>query len=252
VESERAALSRPFPPTEVVCGGESLWLLPGKAAYWEREGVLLVADLHLGKAAAFRSGGVAVPEGDVAADLQRLGALVDETAAGEVVVLGDLLHARSGRGREVGDAFTAWRAERVGLRITLVMGNHDHSAGPPPGDWGIEVWPESVVRGPFRLAHEAAPGTGGFVIGGHVHPAVAVSESRRGGMRLPCFLVADSHAILPAFGSFTGTHVLGNEVAGRVFAIADGRIFEIPAALRGGGPPNRRRVRNFPEAEKSG
>ena len=52
--------SRLPPPgaLETEAGGERLWLLPDRAAYWPRTETLLVADAHLGKAAAFRREGV--------------------------------------------------------------------------------------------------------------------------------------------------------------------------------------------------
>lgn len=221
---------------EILCRGETLRLLSEKAVYWREEGVLLVADLHLGKTATFRSAGLAVPEGDGAEDLARLGCLVDATGAGEVIVLGDLLHARSGRTGAVRGTFAEWRAGRKDLRITLVMGNHDHSAGPPPEEWGIEVWPDSVERGPFSFVHDARPAEGCYAMGGHLHPAVSISDGRRGRFRLPCFHFGGNHAVLPAFGSFTGTHVLRGDVDGRIFAIADERIFEIPPEWRGRPP----------------
>ncbi len=236
---------------EFICQGEIFRLLPGKAVSWVREGVLLVADLHLGKTAAFRSVGFPVPGGCEDADLARLGRLVDSTGAREIIVLGDLLHARSGRTEEVRQAFLAWRESRKDLRISLVMGNHDHSAGVPPLEWGIEIWPETLVRGVFSFVHEAKPGGPGYAIGGHVHPAIGLSDGRRGSFRLPCFHFAEDYAVLPAFGSFTGTHALGAEATGRVFAVAEERVFEIPAALRAASRHGRGRKR-IPTCSKKG
>ena len=44
-------------------------LLAERALYWPRAATLFVADVHLGKAAAFRAGGVPLPRGATAADL---------------------------------------------------------------------------------------------------------------------------------------------------------------------------------------
>ena len=43
--------------------GEDLLLLPEKAVYWPAEQMLIVADIHFGKAASFRALGVPVPRG---------------------------------------------------------------------------------------------------------------------------------------------------------------------------------------------
>ncbi len=60
--------------------GERLVLLPDRAIYWEKRATLLVADVHLGKGAAFRAMGVPVPAGNSAKDLKRLSALLAATA----------------------------------------------------------------------------------------------------------------------------------------------------------------------------
>ena len=56
-------------------------LLPGRAAMLPVSRSLLVADLHLGKAATFRKAGLPVPEGSAQRDLARLRGLVEATAA---------------------------------------------------------------------------------------------------------------------------------------------------------------------------
>ena len=53
-------------------GGHALWLLPQRAAFLPEFGVLLVADVHLGKAVSFRRLGVPVPAGTTAETLSLL------------------------------------------------------------------------------------------------------------------------------------------------------------------------------------
>ena len=71
-------------------------LLPGRAALVAATRTLLVADLHLGKAATFRRAGIPVPEGSAGRDLDRLTRLVADTRATRVIVVGDLLHSAAG------------------------------------------------------------------------------------------------------------------------------------------------------------
>ena len=59
-----------------VVGDEAVELCADRALYWTRARTLFVADVHLGKAAAFRAGGVPVPRGTTATDLARLTALM--------------------------------------------------------------------------------------------------------------------------------------------------------------------------------
>ena len=77
--------------------GESVELHAERAMHWPRARTLFVADVHLGKAAAFRAGGVAIPRGATANDLARLTALIERTRATRLVILGDFLHAAAGR-----------------------------------------------------------------------------------------------------------------------------------------------------------
>ena len=71
-------------PTTI--GDEAVELFAERALLWTRMRTLFVADVHLGKAAAFRAGGVPVPRGSTAADLARLAALVDASGAQRLVV----------------------------------------------------------------------------------------------------------------------------------------------------------------------
>jgi Predicted ICC-like phosphoesterases len=81
---------------DVVIAGEPVRLLPERAAFWPRQRVLFVADLHMGKAAAFRASGLGVPEGHLADDLSRLSQAIARVGARQVIFLGDLLHAAQG------------------------------------------------------------------------------------------------------------------------------------------------------------
>jgi metallophosphoesterase superfamily enzyme len=49
-------------------------------------------------------------------------------------------------------------------------------------------------------------------------------------LRLPCFWLRDGLIVLPAFGEFTGGVSIAREPGDRVIAIAEQRLFEIPAA----------------------
>src|SRR5690606_40028122 len=107
----------------VTVGGTQLQLLPQRAAFWQTHRILIVADVHFGKAAAFRAQGVPVPRGTTSDNLQRLTALVEAHAANEILFLGDFLHARAAHATATLDALRQWRAEHPSLKLTLVRGN---------------------------------------------------------------------------------------------------------------------------------
>src|ERR1700681_3559044 len=88
---------------------EALTLLPERAIFWPRRSTLFVADLHCGKAATMRPAAIPIPSGTTKADLARLTAIVHRTGAERVVLLGDILHARTGRAPRTLAALEEWR-----------------------------------------------------------------------------------------------------------------------------------------------
>jgi DNA ligase-associated metallophosphoesterase len=207
--------------------GETLWLMPQRVAYWVGARTLLVADVHFGKAAAFRALGVAVPEGTTGAALERLDAALHATNAMRVVFLGDFLHAREGRAPTTLEAVRAWRARWARVEMLLVRGNHDRGAGDPPPDADIRCADAPVVEPPFALAHHPAESRQGFVLAGHLHPGALLRGAARQRARLPCFWARRGGLVLPAFGDFTGLAEIEPAPGDRVFVVADGDVVEV-------------------------
>ncbi len=209
---------------DVEAGGVRLQLLPERAAFVPALSTLLVADAHLGKAAAFRRLGVPVPEATTGATLARLTAAIERTGAARVVFLGDLLHSAHGRRAATLDAVAAWRERHASLTLTLVRGNHDDRAGDPPPAWRVHCVdePYALDGAPgLLLAHHPRPHADGYVVAGHLHPAAVVGGAGPGWLRLPCFHFGPRCAVLPAFGAFTGLHVVARGADDHVFVVAD-------------------------------
>lgn len=211
--------------------GRTLWLLPQRAAWLPEAGLLLVADVHFGKAASFRRLGVPVPRGTTEANLARLDGLISGLPdLRDIVFLGDFLHAASGRAPATLEALQAWRYRHPDLSLTLVRGNHDSHAGDPPATLGINVVAEPWLHAGLALCHDpAAPRPEGCVaVAGHLHP---VSRLGRGfdAVRLPCFHArADGVLVLPAFGEFTGGFSVTGQKGDGLYVIADDRVLRVP------------------------
>jgi len=227
--AHQSGTSKPL-PAEIA--GERVLLYAGRALFWPAGRTLFVADLHLGKTAAFRAGGVALPGGATAANLARLAQLIAATRAEALVVLGDFLHAAAGRTVALERDVGAWRDAHCELAITLVRGNHDDHAGDPPAAWRVDAITGPEPTPPFLLCHEPpdadAGGLFGYALAGHVHPAVRIAGAGLQSECLPCFVLGRHRAILPAFGSFTGSAVQAWAKDDAIVAIAEGKLFRVP------------------------
>ena len=213
----------------------TLRLLAGRAAFVPATRTLLVADVHLGKAATFRRAGIPVPEGSAQRDLARLERLAADHTARRVLVLGDLLHARSGCTDAVIEEFRASRA-RIAAEFILVLGNHDRGLAKGPvalaAQLGIDACVAALDEPPFRFVHEpassvAAPHRAGITVAGHLHPTVSIRGP--GGDRLAdrCFVADESVVVLPAFGSFTGGHRVEPAAGTRLWIARDDGVVEV-------------------------
>lgn len=210
--------------------GEPAQLLPERALYLPTHGALLVADVHWGKAAAFRAERVPVPRGTTTDDLERLDTLLAATNARALVVLGDLLHARTSLAPETRLAIEAWRARHPRVAMTLVRGNHDARAGDPPASLDIACVDAPYRLGPFVLYHHPTPSDAGYALAGHVHPVVRLAGRGRQRLVLPCFAFGATSGLLPAFGSFTGGAVVAPPRDARCFVIADGAVLPVASS----------------------
>jgi DNA ligase-associated metallophosphoesterase len=212
--------------THTLPDGRPLTLLPERAAFLADAGLLLVADVHIGKAASFRRLGVPVPAGTTTVNLARLDELLARWPVRRLVVLGDLLHAASGRAPATLAALADWRARHADLPITLVRGNHDDHAGDPPAELAIEVVDEPWPCAGLALCHDPATPAEAYVIAGHRHPVVRIGLGLDS-LRLPCFHASPQALVLPAFGEFTGGHVIQRRPGDQVYPLAEDRVYRL-------------------------
>ncbi|MDX2284225.1 MAG: ligase-associated DNA damage response endonuclease PdeM [Bacteroidia bacterium] len=203
--------------------GETLRLLPQRAVYWPRQQALLLADLHLGKAAHFRRHGIPLPAGAIERDLAQLDALLRACPEAEqLIVLGDLFHSAHNAEWE---QFGAWLAAQPHT-CTLIRGNHDLLEPARYAALGIGVL-EAWDLGPFRLLHEAPAEPGEqepYTLSGHVHPGILLEGLGRQRLRLPCFWFGARGGVLPAFGALTGLARILPAPGDCIAAAADGQV----------------------------
>lgn len=217
-------MSAPYP---VRLAGEELWLLPEKAIYWPAQHALLIADVHFGKAAAYRRLGQPVPRGTTSRNIAVLDGLLAALPCRQLIFLGDFLHGPGSHAPPTLKALADWRARHPDLSMTLIRGNHDQRAGDPPASLNIRVVPEPLLLGPFALQHEPASHPERHVLAGHVHPVYRLNGRGRQRLRLACFRLGEHISLLPAFGAFTGGYPVERDGICRIFVIGDNEIWPV-------------------------
>jgi DNA ligase-associated metallophosphoesterase len=205
---------------------EELMLLSDRAAFWPRRNALFVADLHIGKATAFRAERFAVPAGSSEETLARLSRVLLKTGARKLFVLGDFWHAKNGRDDRIYDLLFSWRQMHPDIEMVLVEGNHDVRAGAMPPDLDIREEKELTMDG-FVLKHHPAEDEKGYVLSGHIHPAVRLIGQGRQEARLPAFWFGPNVGVLPAFGEFTGFATVYPAAGDQVYVVADDDVLQV-------------------------
>ena len=205
--------------------GLNLTLLPEKAVWIYSMSVLLIADLHFGKAAHFRKSGIPISEKVHDQDYQMLTSLVSKYSPKEVYFLGDLFHS-------------SWNEEWekllnfLGLFPTtsfhLVVGNHDILPPEKYQDSRLKVHTHTVVLGSLLLSHEPSlPPSGLLTICGHIHPGILLKGRAKQRVRIPCFHYSDNVLVLPSFGNFTGLSIIKVEKNDFIWGISEDRLIPI-------------------------
>lgn len=174
-----------------------LELDPSGALWWPARAMLIVADLHLEKGAAFARRGRFLPPYDTLATLNRLAEVIAARRPRTVVSLGDAFHDRAGPVEL--DVASRERLARLVDRQPWVWiaGNHDPEL--PAALGGTRV--DQLALDGLTLRH-APSGTVGEVVG-HLHPKARLA-SRHVRSSRPCFVSDGMLLLLPAFGALTG------------------------------------------------
>lgn len=208
---------------ELTVCNQTIQLFPERAAFWKEEKALIVADIHIGKTSTMQNYGLAIPEGTMENDLRKLKNLILSTNAKKCIIVGDLIHTKTGLSPRVQEYFKKWVNESNCI-VELIIGNHDKALIKAlPTDWNLEIHQEVIKIGPFCFSHFPKPESGYFVWSGHIHPVFLVKSSFDK-ITLRCFHFEKNQAILPAFSDFVGGSYVKKTITSQIFVIADDEI----------------------------
>jgi uncharacterized protein len=183
--------------------GQTFTLHPSGAMFWKEENVLLISDVHLGKIGHFRKHGSAIPQQALKGNFLKLELVTAFFNPEKIIFLGDLFHSYINNEWQY---FERW-LQGISAEVVLVEGNHDVISPLKYEEVGVKVVPELIID-KFLLTHYPEERAGFYNFSGHIHPGVRIHGIARQQLKLPCFFRSKNQMILPAFGEFTGKHIL--------------------------------------------
>ncbi|WP_020569329.1 ligase-associated DNA damage response endonuclease PdeM [Neolewinella persica] len=210
----------------ILLKNQTLHLHPNKAIFWENKKILFIADLHLGKAAHFRKKGIAAPPALFEQNIQNLRQLITHFHPVRVLILGDLFHSTL---NIIWNKFEAFLLQFSEVSFELVKGNHDILPEQVYADSILTLHQPPIIIEPFILSHyplETVP-EGLYNLYGHLHPGVLLEGMGKQLLKLPCFYLEPTQAVLPAFGAFTGLALVQPQKGDRVFVVLEDEVLEM-------------------------
>lgn len=207
---------------DITIKNQNFTLDPNGAIYWKEKDMLLLADVHLGKVAHFRKHGAAIPIHLAYKNLEKLTTVVNNFTPKTVCFLGDLFHSKINKEWE---DFVKW-VDYTNSKVILISGNHDIIPNYLFEDITVQVEEEMIIDN-FLLTHHPEKRTSLFNFCGHIHPGVKMIGLGKQIMKLACFLKTENQLIFPAFGTFTGKHILKPTKNDEIFVIVDGEVIKL-------------------------
>ncbi|HHE36590.1 MAG TPA: metallophosphoesterase [Candidatus Woesearchaeota archaeon] len=212
----------------------------GLTLYFEKQGVLVIADTHIGYEEALNKQGVLIPRLQFQEVMSNLERVFKKVKPKLIVMLGDIKHEFGTISKQ------EWR-DTLGLldylvgkaSVVLVKGNHDNILGPIARRKDLEVKDYFVVDDTlFCHGHKVFDDEiKGFkriktIIIGHEHPAISIRDGVRV-EKYKCFLLGKykdkNLVVMPSFNFVVeGTDVLQERLLSPfITSVSDFEVFVI-------------------------
>lgn len=202
--------------------GIQLQLQTSRSLFIPKFQMVIVSDVHLGKAGHFRKNGIPISSAIHVDDISRLQTLIDESQPETMLFLGDLFHSDS---NNEWHQFTRFLSQNPTVNFILVKGNHDILPAYAYDHANLVVTPRHDADS-LSFTHEKIADSS-FNISGHTHPGVRMRGFAKQQLSLPCFYIGDDFMIMPAFGLFTGSKSVKVKRGDRVFAVTNTEVIEL-------------------------
>jgi uncharacterized protein len=184
---------------------------------------LTVADLHFGYELSQRAAGNLFPLWGMQTIEVRLLELLRDYEPAHLILLGDLVHNRTG----AAELECLLQKLKEKCEVILIAGNHDRHL--PTGEL-VDSWQCGDFH--FHHGHRKNEITSGIQIVGHHHPAVTIRDGAGLRLKLPAFVQEDVNWIMPAFSPWAaGAEWTGSEQAVR-WLCSPQRILKVMQEIR--------------------
>jgi hypothetical protein len=192
----------------------------GLTLFLEKQGILVIADSHLGYEEALNREGILIPRLQFREVLKHLEEVFNKVKPKLIVMLGDIKHEFGLISKqEWRDTLNLLDYLLSKAKVVLIKGNHDAILGPLARKKGLEIKDYFVVGNNLfchghKLIDEKMKEWKGIktVIIGHEHPAISIRDDVRV-EKYKCFLLGKyknkNLIVMPSFNFMTeGTDVL--------------------------------------------
>lgn len=222
-------LSLEMGPVTVDSKEFTLQLMPEKALWIKELGILLIADLHFGKATHFRKSGIPIPEAVHDPDFQTLAKLHEALSPKHTYFLGDLFHSSW---NDQWNLLVSYLTTFPDTQFHLVKGNHDILPSHFYSQSILKVHDKPLQLAHFVFSHEPIEqvSEGMLNICGHIHPGILLRGPAKQSLRISCFHYRERRLILPSFGNFTGLALMGQEKNDLIWGVTEKQVIPILSA----------------------
>jgi putative SbcD/Mre11-related phosphoesterase len=187
-----------------------VWISNGLCVYMKDQGLVAIADLHIGYEAALEEEGVHLPRIQTATMEDALIRIVEKYDPEKVLIVGDLKHEFSRNlGQEWSDVRSVLSLLCERAKVLLVRGNHDNYLKNIASKMDIGIVDRRRVGG-ITFVHGHSECAARPLVMAHEHPSLRIVDRIGAAIRLPCFIHFKKEDILvmPAFSPLAvGTDV---------------------------------------------
>lgn len=165
------------------------------------DGILVIADLHIGYESALENEGIHLPRFQTVEISERVIDLLDKFEPDEVVILGDFKHEFSRNlNQEWREVQSLLSLIKGSAKVLIVRGNHDNFLATITSRMDIPLV-DSLEENGITLVHGHKDCQSRPLVMAHEHPSIRITDRVGAYVKLPCFLhhADNGITVVPAF-----------------------------------------------------